>query len=192
MVKDTLSCLRLSPVNLNQTRSWKPRSEYHIQSPYLAPFLETKIRKSGRLDVSIVWNRLQTLNTLQLDCSRISRHGRLSLELHALALLLGFLSLLGVLLDSVQELVSRPGVGDVLYSDVDALLKVSVADLLVDDDADGGLGYVVDDAGFAVVDLEWHTLLDGSVDFDIYDVTDPEFVSIFFSIGISVRRAPHL
>jgi hypothetical protein len=121
----------------------------------------------------VVCYRVQRLNIRHLDRSRTPRTNRLSLQLYALTVLLGFLPLSCVILHSGQELVSGSRMCDVFDSDVDSLLDVSVADLLVDDDADGGFGHVVDYTGFAVVDFEWHALLDGTVDSDVDDVTDP-------------------
>lgn len=45
-----------------------------------------------------------------------------------------------------------------LDANVDSLLNVSVADSLVDDDAESGLCHVVDNAGFAVVDFVGHAV----------------------------------
>lgn len=82
----------------------------------------------------------------------------LSLQVQVDALLLGLALLDGVLLDTVDELLAGAGVGDVLNTDVEALLEVAVADTLVDDDADSGLGHIVDDTGLAVVVLVGKTV----------------------------------
>lgn len=50
--------------------------------------------------------------------------------------------------------------------------------LLVDDDTDGRLGNVVNNAGLSVVDLVWHTLLDGTVGDDVNDISDPVSIKI--------------
>lgn len=73
-------------------------------------------------------------------------------------LLLGLALLDGVLLHSGQKFLSGAGMRNVFDAHIDTLLHVSVADALVDDDTDGGFGHVVDNTGFAVVDLEWHTI----------------------------------
>jgi hypothetical protein len=57
----------------------------------------------------------------------------------------GFLALASVLLDTVQEFLTALGVLDMLNTDVDTLLHVTVANTLVDDDTDSRLGNVVDD-----------------------------------------------
>ena len=72
-----------------------------------------------------------------------------------------------------------------LDSDIHALLDVPVADSLVDYDTHGGLRYVVDDAGFAVVDFVGHAFLDGAVGFDVDDVSDSGSGLVWIS-GIDV------
>lgn len=93
-----------------------------------------------------------------LDNVGLTGLSRLALQMQVDALLLGLLLLLGVLTDTADEILTGAGVLDVLEADVDALLEVAVADDLVQDDADGRLGHVVDDTGLAVVDLVGHTV----------------------------------
>lgn len=60
---------------------------------------------------------------------------------------------LGVPLDTADELLSGSGQGNVLDAEVDALLDVTVLDLLVDDDTNCALCDIVDDSSLSVVDL---------------------------------------
>ena len=56
----------------------------------------------------------------------------------------------GVLLDAAQKVITALGVLDVLNADVDTLLEETVADLLVDNDTNSGLGHVVDNTSATI------------------------------------------
>jgi hypothetical protein len=58
---------------------------------------------------------------------------------------LGFLLLLSVKLNTVQEFLTALGVLDVFNTNIDTLFHVTATDNLVNDDTDGRLGNVVDD-----------------------------------------------
>lgn len=113
------------------------------------------------LNGRLVGNRHNRLGhvVLHRDGPRLPGHGRLSLQVDVLALLLGLLPQPGVLLDSSQELIAGLGCRHVLDTERDTLLNVAVLDLLEDDDADRVLGDVVDDTSLAVVDLVGHTAM---------------------------------
>jgi len=106
------------------------------------------------------------------NCVCLSGLDCLSLQVNVDTLILCLPPLSRIVLHTVDELLATFGVLDVLNADVDTLLQVAVADTLVDDDTEGGLGDVVDNTGLSVVDFVWHTLLDGSVCLDIDNITD--------------------
>lgn len=111
--------------------------------------------------MGVVGDRRQGLGALLLDGDRscLTGHGGESLDLDGGALGLGLGLQDGVLLHPADEVLSGSRLADVLDAQVDALLDVSVLDLLVDDDTNGGLGDVVDNTGLSVVDLVGHTVI---------------------------------
>lgn len=120
---------------------------------------------SQRLDGGVVRNGGDRLRgvVVEGDCAGCPWLDGLALQLDGGAVGLGLLLQGGVGLDAAQEVLAGPRRRDVLDADVQALLDVPVLDLLVDDDTDGVLGDVVDDAGLAVVDLVRHTVKSMSV-----------------------------
>lgn len=108
--------------------------------------------KQDRLNVGVVGDRCDALRLVLLGADGAGLAGLVGLALKedGGALLLGLALLLGVGLDADDELLTRAGETDVLDTEVDALLDVAVADLLVDNDTDGRLGHVVDDTSLSV------------------------------------------
>jgi len=72
-----------------------------------------------------------------------------------------------VSLDSLDESLSRSGLSDMLNSDTDSLWDDSSVDQFVDNDTDGDSGDVENSSGLTVVELVWHTLMDGTIGDDI-------------------------
>lgn len=113
----------------------------------------------------------------------LTGHDGLSLQVQSHALLTGLQFLCGVLLDTFDEVLTGARVPNVFGPDADALLDVAVADDLVEEDTDRGLGNVVDDTGLAVVKLIGHTVL-LSQQFTFHNI--PSYKSS--SLGVSRTR----
>merc|ERR1712127_959183 len=123
------------------------------------------------LNDKFIRNRSNDLNTI-LTFNNVSSQwlSRNSLQRSPDTSFLVSLSCFFVLVNSVDERQSRFRVLDMVDSQVDSL---------GDDDTDGVGRDVVDSTGFTVVDLVWHTSLDGTVTFDVDDVTS--FVDVHVS-----------
>jgi hypothetical protein len=86
-----------------------------------------------RLDRGLVRDRCDALGLVVLEADGPGLTGRNceALQVDVDALSLGLLPLLGVRLHALDEVLPGSGVLDVLDTDVDALLHVSVTDLLL-------------------------------------------------------------
>ena len=100
-----------------------------LTHPY--PILPTRSKPPQRLNGRLVRHRCDALWLVLLHAHspRIPGLGWQALQVDVDALGLGLRPLLGVLLDAPDEVVAGSGLADVLDTDVDALLHVSVADL---------------------------------------------------------------
>ena len=86
--------------------------------------------------------------------------------------LVSFSLLFIVVSDSVEEALSWSWFLDVLNSNMNSLGDDSVSDLLVDDDSYWSRIDIEDSSCSSVIVSVWHTLVDGSVDSDINDVSN--------------------
>ena len=87
-------------------------------------------------------------------------------------LLLSLNMKLSVLSDPLLEVILALGVADVLCPDVDPLWSDVVVNSSVDEETDGPWADVPDNTSAAVVESVWHTLMDGTIDMDVDNVTD--------------------
>ena len=87
---------------------------------------------------------------------------------------------LSVLGDPLLEVILALGVADVLCPDVDPLWSDVVVNPSVDEETDGTWADVPDNTGAAVVESVWHTLVDGTIDMNVNDVTN--------AVGTELKR----
>jgi hypothetical protein len=113
-----------------------------------------KVLRGGSLDeMGLSWNSLYTSEQDGL-CERngVSWFMLVSLgkRVERTALLLGFSPQNNILFDTVEEDLTSLGMFNVLYTEIYSFLDVAVSDTLVNQDADGSWGDIVDDTRASV------------------------------------------
>lgn len=137
-------------VECNKVHPWMEKTQKHQTA---------STEQSIRLNVGVERNRSDGLGGNALDDVTLTGLSGLALHVEVDTLLLSLALLVGVFLDTSEEVLTGARVLDVLNADADALLDVAVVDNLVQQDTDGGLGHVVDDTGLTVEDLVRHTVV---------------------------------
>ena len=70
-----------------------------------------------------------------------------------------------------------------LNADMNSLLDDSSVDQLVDTNTDGRLGYVKDNTGTSVVELVWHTSVDGGIGKNVHVITNLDALQVLGHVG---------
>lgn len=132
------------------------------------------MKANDNLEEVLVRNGRDHDGQVVASANKVSGTGllRLTLQAKTLTLGLGLLTLLLISLDARQKIITALAMVDVFDADVDALLHVTIADALVDDDTDGVWRDVVDDTGAAVVEFVGHATVFRRVRLDIDNVAD--------------------
>jgi len=99
------------------------------------------------------------------------------------SLLSGFSLSLVVLSDSVQEIFSASGLLDMLDSDMDSLLQLSVTDDFVDDNTDGSGSDIENLSGLSMIEFVGHTTLMRGISDNIDEVTSSVAHQVFGEVG---------
>lgn len=100
-----------------------------------------------------------------------------------LALGLGISKNLRVDLHPLQKLLPACRMPNVLNADVDALLKVPVADDLAENNSYSTGSDVEDDTSFAMVELVGHATLDGWIRLNVHQVANPVCFQVSRDMG---------
>ena len=115
---------------------------------------------------------VKKLNLWLINVDNASRLGNNSLGGNSCTLLIRLSFLLVVFADTVEEVYTRGRKSKMFYSNMDTFRDDSASNLLIDNDSDGSGVYVKDTPSSTVVVFVWHTLVNGSINADVNDISN--------------------
>lgn len=130
--------------------------------------------ESGPLDELLISNGNNTDRGVVLGGDHVSgtRSSGLTLQadLHSISTSLS--TSLVVSTGTLQKVITALAVVDVLNTNIDTLLHVTITDLLVNNHTDGMRGHIENNTGLSMVELVRHTTVNSTVGLDVNNITD--------------------